>query len=158
MSTKNKKTKLRILNNPPVFNPEKWKYAINAGCYPYAINLFYNKFALVGDFIGKRCSEKVSDKILIETLKKELKFLGYDVKETNAQYSVKEDEIKIYIQRDEHTGYYHFLRQDKSGIWSHKFPNELPTNLDSYGQVIEDPEEMVESAFYGWYFLLKRTS
>lgn len=153
--SKETKKELRKLK----FEPRKWEEYIDAGCYPYALDLFCNQFILVGDFIGKRCNEKVSDKFLVDTLKEELSFLGYQIKEIDTEYCIKKEyEFKIYLQRDEHTGYYHFLRQDISDIWSHKFPKEVPTNIDSYGQLIENPETMIESPFYGWCFLLRKTS
>ena len=64
--------------------------------------------------------------------------------------------MKIYLQREENTGYYHFLREDEDGLWSHKFPNELPTREDSAGYLIKDPEAMVEVSFIGWCFKLSK--
>ena len=42
------------VNLPPKYCPNKWKHVIKAGCYSYAIELFVDKFLLVGDIIGKR--------------------------------------------------------------------------------------------------------
>lgn len=70
----------------------------------------------------------------------------------DADEKINSDEFKIYLQREEQTGYYHFLRQDEDGIWSHKFPNELPTRKDSFGNEITNPDMMV----YGWCFRLKK--
>lgn len=140
----------------PKFEPTKWKNAKDAGCYPYAINLQKNEFFVVGEFIGKRCTERTSNDELLKTLKEELDVLGYDVKEIEVEDSIREDEMKIYLQREEQTGYYHFLRQDSDGLWSHKYPNELPIRTDSVGNFIEDPECMVEVPFIGWCFKLSR--
>lgn len=135
---------------------EKWKRYIKAGCYQYAIEDYRNEFFVVGDTIGKRCNEKVSDEILIETLTEELEIMGYSLKEVETDYQVRNGEFKIYLQRDEHTGYYHFLKQMGNGYWFHKFPGELPTDLDSYGEEIDSPEAMIESPFYGWCFCLEK--
>lgn len=154
---KAEKINIRELENTPDYDPFSWMNLKEAGCYPYALNLKTNKFFLVGDLIGKRCNSIVSDKILIETMKEELKSIfDYEVIEVDTDELVARNEKKIYLQRDDHTGYYHFLRQDSDGFWSHKFPNELPERKDSYGQVIRDPDAMVESSFKGWCFLLRR--
>lgn len=42
----------------PKYEPSKWSNAIGAGCYPYALNLVKNEFFVVGELIGKRCTEK----------------------------------------------------------------------------------------------------
>lgn len=109
---------------PPKYRPNKWKYAINSGCYPYAINLFVDKFLLVGDLIGKRCNDYVSDERLISVLEEELEEIGYNVSEIDV------DDVIA--------------------------PNELPTRKDSAGYDIVDPEMMIEAAFYGWCFRLKK--
>lgn len=143
--------------NTPKYRPERWKHAMEAGCYPYAIDLFQNEFLLVGELIGKACDNNVSNEQLISVLIEELNEVGYNVSEIeDVDEKVSSDELKIYLQREEHTGYYHFLRQDEDGIWSHKFPKELPTRKDSLGNDITNPETMVESSFYGWCFKLKK--
>ena len=53
----------------PKYEPNKWKNAKGAGCYPYAINLLKNEFFVVGEFLGKRCTEKTSNEDLVKTLK-----------------------------------------------------------------------------------------
>lgn len=151
------KQNIRILENYPEYNPNIWKPFLNAGCYPYVLDLRVDKFFLVGDLIGKRCNSLVSDEYLIEVIKEELgEIFDYELTEVDTQTEVKEFEKKIYLQREQRTGYYHFLRQDNDGIWSHKFPNELPVRIDSIGQLVTDPDEMVEAAFDGWCFGLKK--
>ena len=95
----------------PKYEPSKWKNAKGAGCYPYAINLLKNEFFVVGEFIGKRCTEKTSNEDLVKTLKEELEVLGYNAEEIDVEESISEDEMKIYLQREEQTGYYHFLEK-----------------------------------------------
>ncbi len=156
MEIKETKKLVRKAVNTPKFNPNKWKHAIKAGCYPYAINVFIDEFFLVGSIIGKPCNCKVSDETLIKVLKEELNSIGYIVKEVKTEDTIEEDELKIYLQRETKTGYYHFLREDEDGIWSHKFPNEIPCRTDSLGNLIEDPDAMVESPFNGWCFKLSK--
>ena len=52
----------------PKYEPNKWKNAKDAGCYPYAINLLKNEFFVVGEFIGKRCTEKTSNEDLVKRM------------------------------------------------------------------------------------------
>lgn len=144
------------VNLPPKYCPNKWKHSINAGCYPYAIELFVDNFLVVGDIIGKRCTSSVSDERLISVLKEELEEIGYYAFEIDVDQEIGSEELKIYLQRNENTGLYHFLRQDEDTLWSHKFPGELPTRKDSAGYDIVDPEMMVDTAFDGWCFRLKK--
>ena len=157
MKIEDAKKMIRKGVNTPKYRPNRWKHAINAGCYPYAIDLFQDEFFLVGDLIGKRCDNKVSNEQLINTLLEELYEIGYEVVEIeDIDEKINLDEFKIYLQREQQTGFYHFLRQDEDGIWSHKYPFELPTRKDSLGNEITDPNMMIESAFYGWCFRLKK--
>lgn len=133
----------------PKYRPNRWKHAIKAGCYPYALDLFQDEFFLVGDFIGKRCDCQVSDNQLIDTLLEELEELGFVVVEIEfVDERINENEFKIYLQRDFNTGYYHFFREDDNGIWSHKFPNELP--------IEKNLKELKEDIYSNWCFKLKR--
>lgn len=142
--------------SPLTFRPNMWKYFLEAGCYTYVLDLRMDKFFLIGDFIGERCTEHVSDQTLINTLVKEMKYFGITIKTSETDYIPKENQRKIYLQREEHSGYYHLLRQDSNGIWSHKFPNELPIQTDSIGETILDPDCMIEAPFSGWCFVLQK--
>lgn len=142
----------------PKYDPKGWKDELDAACYLYALDIHLNKFCLLGDFIGKTCNEKVSDQKLINTFFEEIKFLGFDAKEVDVEYSPQEGEKKIYLQRSQLTGEYHFLRQDDDGIWSHKFSWDYPHRKDTEGNIIYDPECMVEVPFLGWCFALKKTN
>lgn len=135
--------------NKPKYRPNKWKHAIKAGCYPYALDLFQNEFFLVGDLLGKRCDSSVSDEQLIDTLMEELEVIGFDVVEIEyIDEKISANEFKIYLQRDFHSGYYHFLRQDEDGEWSHKSPNKIPTKMTT--------EELMGDMACNWCFKLKR--
>lgn len=146
----------KLGTRPLEYRPNMWKHYINCGCYPYAIDLRLDSFHLVGDFIQERCTEHVSDIKLISTLIKELNEFGFSVNPCETSLIVTQNQFKIYLQRNDLTGYYHFLRQDSNGIWSHKFPFEPPTQLDSIGQLIEDPDCMVDAPFSGWCFVLEK--
>ena len=154
----NKLSAMRISGTvtPPKFRPNMWKHFINSGCYTYALDLRLNDFFLVGDFIGKRCTEKVTDQDLIRILFEELDYFGYSIHQCETNFITTTCQRKIYLQREEHTGYYHFLRQDFDGIWSHKFPQETPVRIDSVGELILDPDCMVEAPFSGWCFVLEK--
>lgn len=152
-----KAEELRGIYELPEFNPNEWSEYLEAGCYPYVLDLKMNQFFLIGDFIGKRCTGSTTDEELVETFKEELNIIfDLDVNEVSTEYPLKEGERKVYIQREDHTGYYHLLRQDNDGIWSHKYPRELPVREDSIGETIKDPDMMVDTPFSGWCFLLKQ--
>lgn len=128
----------------PKFRPNKWKHAIGAGCYPYALDVFQNEFVLVGEMVGERCNEYVSDEKLLSVLEKELVFLGFNVKRiTDISIPIQSDEIRILLKREKNTGYYHFIRQDEDGTWSHKDVNRIPTKIE-----VQNGE--------GWCFQLKK--
>lgn len=139
----------------PNYSQKQWKNYLGAGCYTYALNLFINEKIFIGDIIGHRCTNRVSDFELIHTLEEEMNFIGWDMQEVETDYLNSIDEKMIYLQREEHTDYYHFLRKDKQG-WSHKSPNELPEQRDSAGYLIEDPDAMIELPYQGWCFLLTK--
>ena len=133
--------------NAPKYNPNKWKHAINSGCYPYAVNLFINNFLLIGSIIGKPCNYRTTDEKLVNTLIEELNYIGYNVKSIRIEDRIKEGELKIYLQRERMTGYYHFLRQDADGNWSHKYPGEIP---------IVEKNFKADINISGWCFCLSK--
>lgn len=143
----------------PEFIPEEWEKVIEAGCYPYALDMQINKKVLIGDFIGKHCTENVPDEILINTLIEELNYLGYEVRVGDSlSRKLQEGEKRIFLQRDFHTGYYHLMRQDKDGLWSHKYPGELPKYFECEGYINGNPVAMAEVFSEGWCFCLKKIS
>jgi len=153
----NKAERRRGIYELTKFNPDEWSELLEAGCYPYVLDLKMNDFLLIGDFIGKTCTSLTTDQELIEIFKEELSSIfDLEVIEVSTEYPLKEGERKVYIQREDHTGYYHLLRQDNDGIWSHKCPRELPIREDSIGEIIKDPDMMVDTPFSGWCFLLKQ--
>lgn len=155
---KAKETEFRWdLKNMPKFEPSKWEEFLDAGCYPYALNLSANQFFLIGDLIGKTCVSTTPDDILVKILKEELETIfDYEVEEIETGVKAKKGEKKIYLQRHNHSGYYHLFREDSDEKWSHKYPGELPIRKDSIGQIIEDPDAIVDKPFTGWCFLLRK--
>ena len=141
---------IRVLEETPDYNPEEWVDFLDAGCYPYVLNMKVNKFFLIGDLIGKTCTSTTSDEVLIETLKEELEtIMDYEVKEVDIRVQHKKGEKKIYLHRFNHSGHYHLYRQDSDGKWSHKYPAQLP-NRQYIEKAIDD------NSFTGWCLLLKR--
>lgn len=143
---------MKILSNP-YFSPNDWKNNIKAGCYPYAMDWRHlNSYLLIGDLIGKPMDSDHSDKELVQTFKEELENEGYLVIESDADKEISGYK-KIFLMRSRFNGRYHLFRQDVDG-WSHKYPGELPVNVDFQGRVLEDPGLIDEGEFYGWYFLV----
>lgn len=154
---KPKAKKIRKLGNSPQYNPAKWKHALGAGCYPYAINVFLDDFYLIGDFLGSRCSTNVSNDELISVMKYELEEIwNYKVTEVDLQHPCHENEFKIYLEREMNTGYYHFYRQDTNGEWSDKLPGELPKECFFFLQEIEQKKKRKSMclSYTGWCFLI----
>ena len=139
-----------------ILGVKKWKKYLGASCYQYAIDFYSNEFLLIGDIIGKRCNEYTSDEKIIATLREELEVLGYELTETETYAPLKKHETKIYFQRDQNSGYYHFLKQDNNGIWSHKYPNEMPTTLIN-GKKLINPDLITKSPIYGRCFCLRKS-
>lgn len=148
----------RQLTTKVKFEPLSWRDALETGCYCYAINVKCDRFTLVGDILGKRCTEKTSDYLLIETLKEELtKIFKFEVKEASIYDKTKKDEIKIFLEREVHTGFYHFYRQDKFRTWSEKFPGELPKIYLGFEKYVRKQQKIVNcNSTKGWCFILKR--
>lgn len=137
----------------PRFSPSAWEDKKDAGCYPYAMNWHHrNEWLLIGDIIGKRMEGYHTDEELIATLKEELEFLGYSVKDSTFDEE-KSNHTKIYLMRAYFSGRYHLFREDQDG-WSHKYPGSLPINLDFFGEILWNPDEIDKKEYYGWFFLI----
>lgn len=143
-----REVKYRKLFGKRKFEPERWKETLRASCYYYAINVECKDFVLVGETIGKRCNDNVSDEELFRILKEELKAtFNYEVEEVDLTYKARKGEFKIYLERGKHRGYYHFFREDADGSWSDKRPGEFPQQ--------QNLEERKKLATVGWCFKLK---
>ena len=148
----------RQLNKMPKFEPLAWRDARETGCYYYAINVKCDRFTLVGNILYGRCTKKTSDNVLLETLIEELtKIFNYEVRVGDIYDQAEKDEFKIYLEREVHTGYYHFFRQDKYGTWSEKFPGELPKIYLGFEKYVRKQQKIVNcNSTKGWCFILKR--
>ena len=118
----------RRYKEPPRFYPKRFKgdRLKWQGCWPYALNAKYPYFAVVGDFIGKRKKYNATNEELIATIIEEGEYFGLEVKKVDEDYIPSKNEYLIYMRRCIHSGYYHFLRRDENGSWSHKHPGEVP--------------------------------
>lgn len=134
----------------PSYSKNSWKNYLEAGCYNYALNLFINKKLFIGDLIGCRCTNQVANEELIQILWEEMDFLKWEMEKVDLNTSMLSNQKMIYLQREENTGYYHFLRRDKEG-WSHKSPKELPKQAE-IAELIQGKKENCE----GWCFLLTK--
>lgn len=145
-----KKKHNRRYNEPPRFCPKRFKgdKLIAQGCWPYALNAKYGYFALVGDFIGKRCKYDKTDKELIKRIIEEGEYFGLEIKQVDTQYELKEGEYLIYLKRDIHTGYYHFFRKDEDGQWSDKHPGKPPQRVDFKKQYVPKGNKFVKGFFF----------
>ena len=86
-----------------------------------------NKFCLIGEFIGNPCTGITPDEELIETLKKEIEeIFEYKLIETDRETIPVDNQFKVILVRDFHSGYYHFYRQNSNGVLTDKIPGELP--------------------------------
>jgi len=152
---------VRLLENSLDFRPRKWAgRLLGAGCYPYAANFYYEKFIKIGELIGEPCGMKTPDHELIFILWKELLHLGYkSVREVQTDYIVQPGELKIYLRRVDQLGMYHLFRQNSDGLWSHKYRNKLPSERDSYQDLLINPANQKSKegfTYNGWCFLLNR--
>lgn len=152
---------VRLLENSLEFRPRKWAgRLLGAGCYPYAANFYCERFIRIGELIGKPCDMVTPDNELIITLWEELLYLGYkSVKEVRTDYILQPGESKIYLRRADQLGVYHLFRQNSDGLWSHKYKNKLPSERDSYQDLLVNPAQRNPKegfTYHGWCFLLSR--
>jgi hypothetical protein len=150
---------LLFLNNcNPKYNPEKFNNDINIrkshNCYMYALNKIDNKLA-------KKWQTNCSDLNKCIRLKhRPGNVNGYISKPEvstceNIRKGVLEDNPSIYLSNQHDickNGYYkiassvnenksfHFYRQDKNNLWSHKDGGTRATNLDKSQNEILDPK------------------
>lgn len=146
----------QLLSNevfPLRYDPDEWEDYDGANCYPYAIGLKTNESLLIGDIIGKRVSDKDSIDVILYTLHLELESLGFEMLECCTEGIAPEGSFKIYLRRNS-WGRYHFLRQDKGGLWSHKAADFSPNQRDIAGYLITDPDSMCDLSFEGYCFML----
>lgn len=157
------------INRVCSYETKRWRKFREASCYSYALNHLTNNYMLVGDYLSKqckanlRCTRDTSNKVLLRTLKKELRLVfQLDAKIVpDINYPLKNNQRMLYLHRNIDTGLYHFLRRDKQDEldefggqrWSHKYPGCEPENTYENGEFIEDPENLSD-AFKCWCIVL----
>lgn len=130
-------------NYPLEYDAETWRKCLRANCYVYALGLEIDEGLLIGDIIGKRVTTNDSMQKHVDVLREELEFLGFYVDTCDTLDVVDEGCLKIFIEWNENNEY-HLYRQDIDGRWSHKAAGNYPTQFDSDGCFIYDPEEFAQ--------------
>lgn len=140
------------------FDPAQWNVYPKASCYTYALNLPVTERLFVGDIAygNKLKADECDDKMLIETIKKEILMVGYnDVIISESRIDIPNYSL-IYVSRTRTNGFYHFFRNDSGIIWSHKKTLTAPTRIDCYGNIIINPRKSAEEGFnIGYYIYIK---
>ena len=148
-------SKLETLNKiSNLINPftSKWKNNEETNCYAYALGMDLSREDIYpferfnpGTFSDHYLDNPFTKGELLSFIESDLDYLGIDFKEVDPDYRLKLNEWKMAVmissefsfdeQRD-----FHFLRQTKPGIWSHKKGfDTIPTVLDSRGKPIMNP-------------------
>lgn len=146
--------RLSKIEYPLEFDPTQWEDKMRANCYTYALGLDEDEGFLIGDFIGKRVTDKNTMSKQLDIFKEELEALGFDIIKCDVDDFAEEGYQKIYIEWNE-KNQYHFLRQNADGVWSHKAEGFLPTIYDKSGHIILNPENRFEH-IYGMCFLISQ--
>lgn len=144
-----------IVRLPFDFEPDLWKRCRNANCYEYLLN-FQNLSRTrlkVGSLIDREFQPYQSDRELVETLKEELKKIGFSMYLSDCASAVPVNKMKFFVSRSR-CGDYHFYRLDSNGKWSHKLSFEEPTNLDFTDKEIVLPELACSTDISIGYYLL----
>lgn len=134
-----------------------WKHAYTTNCYAFALGLDIRERLIMkdayqpGTLTQHNLDVYFTYEQLINNLISDLDYLGIDYKEIDPSEKVGIDEWKIalFVQYNPYMGLlsdFHFLRQIDN-IWYHKQGYYgLPTNKDSYNNLIIDP---VDCYIYG---------
>lgn len=114
---------------PSVYEPEKWKdiKEYTSGLQ-YALdlkNINLNKSLNVGDILGIRVLPFMHSKHLEEILREEWEMLGLKVEYSHGDMfkvvNTKRQNIAVFLSGE--CKYWHFVRQDRDGNWSHQMGN-----------------------------------
>ena len=169
----------------PVFEPEKWNKDKNIkkahNCYSYALNLIHkDQGELCGKYMNKtkknfcsmlkpqpgRYAGYVDEykKKRIYTCKKVHKRMKKDnplIRKLRPNQKCPDGYYKMALTIREDLLDYHYYRQDKSGLWSHKMGSNAVTNKDASGKVIRDPQFADRgryTIFCGYYMVPNKKS
>ena len=147
-----------IKDNINIYN-KHWKHIFTTNCYAYALGLdmkekdirtnAYQPGVMSGNLYSVDRSKYFAYTSLLESIIKDMKTIGLEIREINSNEKISDDEWKIavftvfhaYEFYSEWLSDFHFLRQKEDGLWYHK-PGyyKIPTNKDYNGQIITDPE------------------
>lgn len=147
-----------IINNIDL-NKKIWRHIYTTNCYAYALGLDLNENKItenayqpgvIGGYLhAVNRSQYFTYSSLIEGIFKDMKVIGLDIREIKYDEEVSKDEWKIalfttfhaYEFYSEWLSDFHFLRQI-GDIWYHKPGyHSFPTNKDSYGKIIMNPND-----------------
>jgi hypothetical protein len=125
------------------FNPKKWITYVFNNCWSYVLDDIHfcnrnedgkcNQRTII---VYTKKGEKLNCTNLLKGIKKDQKH----IKDSNKNDKCPKNFYKVFFFVDDKNRAFHFLRQDKNGLWSHKQPNTKVSQLDSDGKVITDPE------------------
>uniref|UniRef100_A0A6C0J0F2 Uncharacterized protein n=1 Tax=viral metagenome TaxID=1070528 RepID=A0A6C0J0F2_9ZZZZ len=162
------------MNLYPKYEPMKWNKNFyirkSHNCYAYALNLIYPEYIELckknnlGN--GEYCKlvrpqpglysgyKKIKKNANIE--KRMLKDNPY-IKKADYYSSCPSNYYKIalFAERNKKINY-HFYREDKNKLWSHKDGWTKATNKDLSGNIIKDPAKCdrgIYNLFIGYYFV-----
>jgi hypothetical protein len=135
----------RAWESNPAYEPDKWNdngaIQYNNNCYSYALDDANNPIGgkpQPGDYSGNVFSnfsvDGISRAAIADGRIKQPNFwnkLGFG----------KRGYYEVYLVIDNVDGIqdYHWYRQDRGGLWSHKPGNTYATNVDATGRVIRNP-------------------
>ena len=173
------------LNHPfhPKYNPKRWnknKYTKKShNCYSYALNLkktrkakkckkYMNKTMKPncnhlkpqpGKYTRLNIDFKKHDKTcknIIQRMMKDNKYMKKTIPHKKVPYGY----YKIALATIPDKSSYHFYRQDKNGLWSHKDGAGRATNKDIKGRLIHDPKKAERGKYkhFCGYFIVPISS
>lgn len=132
--------------------PENWVNMYSTNCYAYALGLdvrendicigAYNP-GIISGTSSLNGTEYFEYEALINGIAGDLKALDIEYHEVNPMEKIKINEWKIALLTEKYHDKlmdFHFLRQNKSGLWSHKNGfNGIISKKDYLGRIIADP-------------------
>jgi len=126
----------QYLEDKETWNDETYKKFNN--CYAYAFGLLddsYESKPQPGDFSGmERAKKHRCDDINRRILSDHSNVIRLE----NPRDKCDCDSHKVTLFADEAANDYHFYRQNRNCKWSHKMGNNLVTNRDADGNIIND--------------------
>lgn len=140
MISRNKEGFVNGTDNLPEYEPEKWnspEYIKTNNCYAYVLNDLRSRNGKPQP--GRYSKVKGKDKYAsCDSTFKRVQSDNPGIYKVDGNESCKEGYYKGFLAMDPGKDY-HFYRQDKNKMWSHKPGKNKATNLDSVGNKITDP-------------------